>query len=115
MEGDQIKVNILGTEYKIMFKSDEECQYLKGCDGFCDQSRKEIVIAIMEPNPDKYEMDIEYYRKKVIRHEIVHAFFYESGLWENSDDWDARSEALTDWIAIQFPKILKAFQETDCI
>lgn len=110
-----LKVNILGTEYSIMFKSDEECLYLKECDGFCDQSRKEIVIANMKPNPDTYEMDIEYYRKKVIRHEIIHAFFYESGLWENSDEWDARSEALTDWIALQFPKMLKAFQEADCL
>lgn len=110
-----MKVNILGTEYEILTKSDEEQPYLKTCDGFCDQSRKEIVIAHMAPNPSKYEMDIDYYRKKVLRHEIIHAFFYESGLWENTNDWDARNEELTDWIAIQFPKILKAFQEAECI
>lgn len=39
-------------------------------------------------------------RKEVIRHELVHAFFHESGLEQYSDD-----EVLVAWIAQQFPKI----------
>ena len=37
--------------------------------------------------------------KKVIRHELVHAFLFESGLSVNS--W-ADNEEIVDWIAIQF-------------
>lgn len=38
---------------------------------------------------------------------------YESGLWENSGTADAwgQDETITDWIAIQAPKLFKAFQE----
>ena len=53
------------------------------------------------------------YQHKVIRHEIVHAFLYESGLDVNSlsgGAW-AKNEEMVDWMAIQIPKILKAFQE----
>lgn len=45
--------------------------------------------------------------------EIVHAFLLESGLDENSE-W-ARNEELVDWIAIQGPKIWKAWQEADAV
>jgi len=112
-----VKVNILGTEYKIFYKTEEEEHYLETCDGFCDISRKEIVIAQMEPNPDTYQVDVEWYRKKVLRHEIIHAFLHESGLEENSNSSDmwARNEEMVDWIAIQFSKIHEAFQDTQCI
>jgi len=116
--GDHIlKVNILGTEYKILFKTEEEEPFLKTCDGFCDRSRKEIVVAEMQPNPDIYQVDVDWYKKKVMRHEIIHAFLSESGLEENSHNTDAwaRNEEMVDWIAMQFPKILKAFKEVDCI
>lgn len=55
--------------------------------------------------------------KKVLRHEVIHGFLYESGLWNNSGNVEAwgRSEEITDWIAIQFPKMLKAFQEVGCL
>mgnify|MGYP000857330482 CR=1 FL=1 len=110
-------VDILGTEYKIYYKTDEEEPYLETCDGFCDRSRKEIVIAQMQPNPDTYQVNLEWYRKKVLRHEIIHAFLHESGLEENSnssDNWSGNEE-MVDWIAIQFSKILIAFQKADCL
>ena len=110
-----MKVNILGTEYEILTKSAEEEPYLKKCDGFCDRSMKKIVIGKFEPDPDGSTVDLEWYRRKVLRHEIVHAFLHESGLEENSlevEIW-ARNEEMVDWIAIQFPKILKAFQDAD--
>lgn len=61
--------------------------------------------------------DLQTHTKKVMRHEIIHAFLYESGLWVNSgnvENWGC-SEEITDWIAIQFPKMLKAFQKANCI
>lgn len=46
---------------------------------------------------------------KVIRHELIHAFIYESGL-SNENKW-AENEELVDWIAIQFPKLKKCFEK----
>jgi hypothetical protein len=50
--------------------------------------------------------DLNSYKQCVIRHELVHAFFEESGLTEYKNN-----ELLVDWIAKQFPKLAKAFQQ----
>jgi len=49
----------------------------------------------------------------VIRHELIHAFLFKSGL-DACAEW-ARNEEMVDWLAIQFPKLMKAFQEADCL
>ena len=108
-----MKVKILGTEYEVI-KGAEEKDYpqLKKCDGFTDFSIKRIVVANFDKDESSVD-DIDWYKKKVLRHELVHAFIHESGLAENCD-W-ARNEELTDWIAIQFEKILGVFIELQCI
>lgn len=108
-----MKVKILGTEYEVI-KDAEEKDYpqLKKCDGFTDFSIKRIVVANFDKDESSVD-DIDWYKKKVLRHELVHAFIHESGLAENCD-W-ARNEELTDWIAIQFKKILGVFIELQCI
>ena len=108
-----LKVKILGTEYEVI-KDAEEKDYpqLKKCDGFTDFSIKRIVVANFDKDESSVD-DIDWYKKKVLRHELVHAFIHESGLAENCD-W-ARNEELTDWIAIQFEKILGVFIELQCI
>ena len=108
-----MKVKILGTEYEVI-KDAEEKDYpqLKKCDGFTDFSIKRIVVANFDKDESSVD-DIDWYKKKVLRHELVHAFIHESGLAENCD-W-ARNEELTDWIAIQFEKMLKVFMELHCI
>ena len=57
--------------------------------------------------------DLMHYQRKVIRHELTHALLFESGL-SNDSSW-AENEEVVDWIAIQFPKMIKAFEEVDCI
>ncbi len=47
---------------------------------------------------------------KFLRHEVIHAFFSESGL----DDYSSNEE-LVNWIAIQFPKMLQVFKEIEAI
>lgn len=61
--------------------------------------------------------DLESYENKVIRHEIIHAFLYESGIWVNSNDVEqwSMNEEMVDWIAIQFPKIYEAYKQAKCI
>lgn len=108
-----MKLNILGTEYEIIRNASiEEYPKLKICDGYTDQSIKQIVIPEFVKD-DMSEEDLEYYTKKVIRHEIIHAFMYESGLDSNSEY--AKNEELIDWIAIQFEKLLSIFIDLDVI
>lgn len=90
----------------------EEYPKLKNCDGYTDFSIKRIVVADFERDESSVE-DLEWYKKKVIRHELVHAFIHESGLAENCS-W-ARDEVLTDWVAMQFEKMLGVFIELKCI
>lgn len=108
-----MKVKILGTEYEIV-KNAEEKDYpqLKKCDGFTDFSIKKIVVAEFDKDESSID-DLEWYKNKVLRHEIVHAFVHESGLAENCD-W-ARNEEMTDWIAIQFTKMLEVFIQVGAI
>lgn len=108
-----MKIKVLGTEYEIIKDaSEKEYPQLKKCDGFTDFSVKKIVVAEFEKDENSVD-DLEWYKKKVFRHELVHAFIHESGLAENCE-W-ARNEELTDWIAIQFEKILGVFIELQCI
>ena len=107
------KVNILGTEYEIILDAlEKDYPKLKNVDGYCDFSIKQIVVANLERDEQTVQ-DLSHYSKKVLRHEIVHAFIYESGLAENCE-W-ARDEAMTDWIAIQFEKLLEVFIELKAI
>ena len=110
------KVNILGTEYKVLFREEKDKPKLKHCDGYIDHSIKDIVVGIFEKDEMSVD-DLESYSKKVLRHEIVHGFLYESGLWNNSGNVEVwgQSEEITDWIAIQFPKMLKAFNEVGAL
>lgn len=113
------KVNILGTEYIIYRNVEEEKEpRLKGNYGFCDYCTKEIYLSKEALTETEDSMkNLKEYENKVLRHEIVHAFLYESGLRENSDRqiaW-AENEEMVDWIAIQFPKIEKVFKELNIL
>ena len=103
------QIDILGTEYTIdIDKTLKDTNY----DGLCNGYTKNITIRkTKDMLADSNSKLIKKIRtKEVLRHEIVHAFFIESGLEEYSDN-----EQLIDWIAKQSPKILKAFQQTECI
>lgn len=98
-------VNILGTYYTILFDVPED-EMPCGADGVMDYTSKTIKIAEMKPDRDSVEI-MSNYRYKVLRHEIIHAFLYESGLHNNShssESW-ATDEEIVDWLAIQLPKI----------
>ena len=101
---------ILGTEYAIIYEPFGE----KGEDGFCDYTSKEIHIR----NDNENEVgNFEWLQKKQLRHELIHAFLCESGLEANYEHYKqyGHEETMVDWIAIQFPKILKVFKELDIL
>lgn len=109
-----LKIDILGTKYTILEKTVDEDDYLEHCDGYCDKTSKKIVVK-KEDSANELE-DYSVYMRKIKRHEIIHAFLFESGLHENwkHEQW-GHDETVIDWIAAQFPKLLKAFKEAGCI
>lgn len=118
-----MKVNILGTNYKIKQRKISEDEYMKKMNfsGYCAEIGKYIVIADMsdpEYFPDMDASEQERYRKAVLRHEIIHAFLTESGLSNSSSTtkgaW-AKNEEMIDWIALQSPKIFKAFKDAKAL
>lgn len=101
---ENAKVNVLGSEWTIEFKK------LDNFDGLCDHSAKQICI---NNSMGKDIQDPLENQKKALRHELVHAFLFESGLGFNCD-W-AMNEEMIDWIAIQFPKMAKAMEMVDVL
>ncbi|WP_035181536.1 hypothetical protein [Lentilactobacillus farraginis] len=104
-------INILGIQYVLHTEVKESEQpILSEYDGFTDTSTKDIYIS--QFIPDKRTLgNLQAYTSKIIRHELIHAFLFESGLDCNTD-W-ARNEEIVDWIAIQFPKLKKLFSSID--
>lgn len=117
ISGDRLAtVQILGTDYDIFIDVDPE-QMPEGADGCLDQSICMIKVVQMGDASRDTLADLDEYRNKVLRHEITHAFLYESGLWNNSgsaETW-ATNETIVDWFAIQSPKIFKVFKELGCL
>lgn len=106
-------VNILGTEYTVNLVTEQAEPRLEGRDGFCDETTKEIVVENYKRGQQGEKGRLEIQEKKNIRHEIVHAFLFESGLAENSE-W-AQNEEMVDWFACQAPKIYAAFRAAGAI
>lgn len=111
---DKKTVNILGTEYTVAECEKSEDKRLYDCDGFCEKTTKEIVAT--KETSDSELTNWDWYRRKILRHEVIHAFFMESGLQENFENQRyGISETFVDWFAIQSPKIFKVFQELDIL
>lgn len=110
-----MKINILGQDYEVIKQSKSENPKLNDAYGYTEPYSKKIILdADMESLKDDGSAEnLDIWAKKVFRHEIIHAFFLESGLHTNSDY--ATNEELVDWIAIQFPKIAKVFEELDIL
>ena len=113
--GGNQRVRILGRDYRITRCSGSSDPRMKDSDGFCDDTTREICAETFEryagrPNAKK---DLREYSKKVLRHEIIHAFLCESGLAECSA-W-AQDEEAVDWFARQGPKIIQAWKEAGAL
>lgn len=107
-------IDILGTPYTIEEHLESEDELLQDSDGYCDWTIKKIVV-VKDMNGNLG--DLQEYKKKVLRHEIVHAFLKESGLVECSgmvECW-AMNETMVDWIACQGLKIHKAWLDGGAI
>ena len=104
-------VEVLGANYDILESNENEDADLAGIEGYCDHTVHRIVINTFEPDDGSYA-DLEAFRQRIVRHELIHAFLAESGLAE--DSW-ASNEEIIDWIARQFPKMLEAFKSAGAL
>lgn len=118
-----MKVDILGTPYEIIVKKYDEDETFerRSIVGFCDGYVKEIVVCDMHTYngwENETEKTVVAAQKQTLRHEIVHAFFDESGLMDSSSvvecPW-SQNEEMVDWIANQGMKIYKAWVEADAL
>jgi hypothetical protein len=112
-------IDVLGSIYAIELRDLKDDEQLKDVAGYCSFNGHKMIIR----------QDQDYFKGKTeewitndicctIRHEIIHAFIYESGLdqctFSYAGAW-ARNEEMIDWLAIQSPKIFKIFAEMDLI
>ena len=98
-------ISVLGEQWEVRIRHEQDEPRLIGCDGFCDWTSRTIVI---DDSRSESNLDVpEAFLKKVLRHEVIHAFFRESGLAESF--WPCgmaeAEEIMTDWIAVQLPKL----------
>ena len=108
-------VSILGTKYAIHERALSEDKNLEECNGYCDWTARIIVVG---RDIDGSIANMTSFMKKVLRHEIVHAFFVESGLDCSSFGIDmawARNEEMVDWFARQGEKIYRAWREAGAL
>jgi len=117
-----LTINVLGTEYAIVVKKYGEDETFKRYEasGYCSSSERSIVLCDMATYPNwdgETGAARDSQMKETLRHEIVHAFLNESGLAANSSESDAwaRNEEMVDWIALQGPKIYKAWEKAGAL
>lgn len=101
---------VLGTTYTLSVLSESEDAILRTCDGYCDKTSKRLVVS--SPGKDCELDDFSVYQRKVVRHEVLHAYLFESGLHENmAHATTGHDEQMVDWFAAQFPKIAATYRE----
>ena len=105
-----MKISVLGTEYDVEQRKVDEDRLLEEKAAYCDPTTKKIVFSSMSPEFGS-EVDVSVTEKAILRHEIIHAFLYESGLYTQSE-WGT-DETLIDWIALQYPKMKSVFAELE--
>lgn len=108
MQKNKLKINVLGQEYEIIKEQKLDNPKLTG-GGYIEAYSKKIFVR------DKFDGDgtverVDMFQKKVTRHEIIHAFFYEAGHGDYYNDED-----LVDCLAILIPKMIQAMQDSDCL
>lgn len=103
-------VHIMGEMWVVKFLTEEEDPRLSDRLGLCDTSCREIVIAKELSGDSK---NLTAIHKKIVRHEIIHAFLFECGLDHGSHSpvaWGV-DEEITDWFALNGGKIYLVWKE----
>jgi len=103
------EVTILGQVYEVSYKKDVKYCQKYNCSGYTDGVRKRIKVQ----DSGNKENDL-----RVLRHEVLHAFAFESGFFGSQHVRpmdETHDEQIIDWMAVQAPKILAVWEELGCI
>lgn len=115
-----MEVDILGTKYSVEFVDIASDEKLEEMEAYTDFYYKNIIVGRTEQREyfkNESAVKIKKIQNKILRHEIIHAFLYESGLDCNSNksySW-AENEEMVDWFAIQSPKIFEVYSKLDIL
>lgn len=104
------RITILGSEWTVNYVEMGNAEI----DGEADYTNKTIRIR----TDNVFGVgDFTQLQNKQLRHEVIHAFMAESGLQSNFEHYQkyGHEETTVDWFAIQFPKILKTYEELGCV
>ena len=103
---------VLDTKYDLFIDNDPSYLDSNDADGLTDDILKTIHIKnVFKLYDDKKFAEEEF--KRILRHELIHAFIHECGLTENTSkdvNW-AVDEGMTDFWALQYYKIGKLFED----
>jgi len=104
------QINILGQEYVLTYATEDEKPKLKYAEanGLAELYSKELIVnqsILDDADPGAFDRT-DLFVEKVIRHEIIHAFFHEAGLTTYTND-----EVLVDWLALQICKMYKVMSD----
>lgn len=106
-------VDILGVEYDFVRNADP-VEYpimdIRDAMGYAEVNGKRIIIGELIPEVGGAE-DISEAVDETMRHEIIHGFVYESGLYFPSVE---EEERIVTWIARMFPRLLRSFRQIGC-
>ena len=104
-------LNILGTDYTMIYENGDYSGNPKLTDnvlGYTEPYSKKLVVNDFIPDGETVEL-ADHSKNHTMRHEIIHAFLFESGLYQSST-W-AANEEMVDFFAIQIPKIAAAMEK----
>lgn len=110
------KISVMGSEFEIIYTTEEEDPTIKGKSGVCYSLLQKIKIDqyIYLDDADGSVAEAEKASKllsllAILRHEIIHAFFFQSGL--DSQCSFAVDEVLIDWLSLKLPEIVEVMNQ----
>lgn len=113
-----LTVKILGQKYTIEYLTlDQDSNLSEDTGGYVERYSNRIIInASLLERANLSPEHVKKLENHSLRHEIIHAFFIESGLDSDFEHKPiGQEETVVDWFAIQFPKMLKVFKKVGCI
>ena len=117
-------IDVMGSNYKIYYRTENEDPALTDCMEYCDKYQKLLVIddtdrdivkEYKKMGNDQWVVSYECMQKKVLRHELTHAFVTECGFAESCCDQWANNEEVIDFLALNAIKLVELFKKAGAI